>query len=331
MTDEHRHVTLLLGPPGAGKGTQARFLRDTLHVPHVASGDLLREHQRRGTPLGQAVASYMDAGDLVPDQLVVDMIVDRLARDDARRGALLDGFPRTRTQAQIVDTNLAAQAASVRAALYLEVEKELLISRIAGRWLCASCQATYPSHSGRAPHNGICVNCGDRLFQRPDDRPDVVQHRIEVYLRETLPVVDHYSRQKLLVRIDGAKPIEEVRAALCMSLGGVVRGRRRGHWHLYIKDRLGSRDGSIGWHGRTLCGKYTDASDDREPGSAESFRADACRRCRMALRARQGPVADDSERAPTPSAPDAMASRASAPKPKPRWDLHGEAGGGWHQ
>src|SRR5918997_5582588 len=119
MTATERQIILLLGPPGAGKGTQARFLHDTLNVPHIASGDLLREHRRRGTPLGTAALEYMDRGDLVPDQLVVDMIVDRLRRDDARRGALLDGFPRTRAQAEVLDANLVETHSTVGVAIYL--------------------------------------------------------------------------------------------------------------------------------------------------------------------------------------------------------------------
>ena len=157
MTATERQIILLLGPPGAGKGTQARFLHETLNVPHIASGDLLREHRRRGTPLGTDAQEYMDRGDLVPDQLVVDMIVDRLRRPDARRGALLDGFPRTRTQAEVLDANLAETASAVGAALYLDVPTEVLVQRIAGRWLCGSCQATYPGHADGPPGDGTCM------------------------------------------------------------------------------------------------------------------------------------------------------------------------------
>ena len=287
----YRSIILLLGPPGAGKGTQARFLRDALAVPHIASGDLLRDHRQRGTPLGHAAQAYMDRGDLVPDQLVVDMVMERLDRDDARRGALLDGFPRTRAQAQVVDDDLAARGSIVRVALYLEVPTEVLVERIAGRWLCPSCQATYPSHSSAPPGDGRCVACRDRLYQRADDRPEVVQKRIAVYLRETLPVVDHYARRGLLVRVDGSRSIEAVRTTLCSDLGGVVRGRRRDHWHLYMIHQFRPDDGRSAWHGRTLCGKFVDSLSGRERGSEDSFRAHPCRRCRLVLRARQGPIA----------------------------------------
>ena len=193
-----RGVVLLLGPPGAGKGTQARFLGEVLGIPHVASGDLLREHRRRNTPLGSAAQAYMDRGDLVPDQLVIDIVMERLKRSDAGPGALLDGFPRTRAQAQVLDKSLEAQGEGVRAALYLEVPKAVLLERLAGRWLCGSCQATYPAHSSTPPTAGVCTACGDQLYQRPDDRPDVVENRVEVYLRETLPVIEHYAAPGLL-------------------------------------------------------------------------------------------------------------------------------------
>src|SRR5215213_1387965 len=249
-TDGYRPIVLLLGPPGAGKGTQARFLRDTLAIPHIASGDLLREHRRRGSPLGKAATAYMDRGELVPDQMVVDMIMDRLDRPDADRGAFLDGFPRSLVQALAVDEHLAKMRSEVRQALYLDVATEVLVDRIAGRWLCPSCQATYPSHSGTAPNEGRCQACKDELYQRPDDHPDVVQKRIEVYLRETMPVIEHYAQRGLMVPVDGNRSIEMVRATLCASLGGVVRGHRRGHWHLYTSDRLRADEDGSRWHGR---------------------------------------------------------------------------------
>ena len=298
-TDGYRPIILLLGPPGAGKGTQARFLHDTLAVPHISSGDLLRAHRRQGTPLGNAAQAYMDRGDLVPDQLVLDMVMDRLERADARRGALLDGFPRTRTQAQVADQHLAARRSIVRVALYLEVPTEVLVERIAGRWLCPSCQATYPSHSSAPPGDGRCVACRDQLYQRADDRPEVVQQRIDVYLRETLPVVEHFARRDLLVRVDGNRSIEAVRTTLCNNLGGVVRGLRHDHWHLYLSDQFRADDDRSDWHGRTLCGRYVDSRSGRERGSEDAFRAHPCRRCQLELRARQRPILDAPAPPPT--------------------------------
>jgi adenylate kinase len=301
MTIEgYRPIILLLGPPGAGKGTQARFLRDTLGIPHIASGDLLREHRRRGTPLGKAATAYMDRGELVPDQMVVDMVMDRLQRPDAARGAFLDGFPRSLVQAQAVDEHLARMHSEVRQALYLEVATEVLVDRIAGRWLCPSCQATYPSHSGKAPNEGRCQACKDELYQRPDDHPDVVQKRIEVYLRETMPVIDHYARSGAMVRVDGNRSIEAVRATLCASLGGVVRGQRRSHWHLYISDALHEDEDGTRWHGRTLCRRYVDSSHNTVRGFESDFHAHPCRHCFVELRPRQRPILELPTAAPPP-------------------------------
>jgi adenylate kinase len=281
-----RPIVLLLGPPGAGKGTQARFLRDTLGVPHIASGDLLRDHRRLGTPLGVAAQAYMDKGDLVPDQLVIDMVMERLAQPDARRGALLDGSPRTRAQAEVIDDMLIVRKSTVRTALYLTVPTPILVERIAGRWLCPSCQASYPGRSTGPPGNGTCSECRDRLYQRPDDRADVVQHRIEVYLSATMPVIDHYDRRGLLVTVDGDRSVTTVRTSLCISLGGVVRGRRRDRWHLFISDDLQAIRGDREWHGRTLCGHVVGSPNDPLLGTENDFRSHPCHACHVAIRAR---------------------------------------------
>lgn len=278
---------LLLGGPGAGKGTQARFLARILGVPHVASGEILREHGRHGTPLGNAARAYMDRGDLVPDRLVIDMIVERLDRSDAERGALLDGFPRTLAQAEALDRRLSERSEAVRAAVYLEVSKDVLIARLAGRWLCSSCQAVYHEGTTPAAADGVCSACGDRLYQRPDDRRSVVEKRVEVYFRETLPMIEHYAARGLLRRIDGERSVEEVRAALAASLGGVVRGRRRARWHVFVA-HPDAGEGPGLWPDRTLCGKYVAGPTERETGSLDDFRTDPCRRCRHALRVRQG-------------------------------------------
>jgi hypothetical protein len=193
-------------------------------------------------------------------------------------------------QALAVDEHLAKMHAEVRLALYLDVAKEVLVDRIAGRWLCPSCQATYPSHSGTAPHEGKCQACMDDLYQRPDDHPEVVQKRIEVYLQETMPVIDHYAASNLVVRLDGNRSIEQVRATLCASLGGVVRGHRRSHWHLYISDALhADRDGTK-WHGRTLCRRYVDSTHSTVRGTEDDFHIHPCRHCFIEIRPRQRPI-----------------------------------------
>ena len=217
----HRHdeVVLLLGAPGAGKGTQARFLSDLLGVPHVASGDLLRDHRQRGTVLGKAAQDYMDRGDLVPDALVVDMIADRLNEPDARRGALLDGFPRTLTQARALEERLTQRGGAVRSAIYVEVPTEVLVERLAGRWLCRTCQASYHEMFNPSSRPGVCDACAGELYQRTDDKREVVANRVAVYLRDTLPVVEHYAQQGILQRVDGNQSIQAVKAALRQALG----------------------------------------------------------------------------------------------------------------
>lgn len=293
MTPQHdRSIVLLLGAPGAGKGTQARFLHHLLAIPHIASGDLLREHRRRGTPLGLAAQAYMERGDLVPDQMVVEVVMERLQRSDAARGALLDGFPRSLAQAQTLDALLAEQQSAVQTALYLDVPTDVLVQRIAGRWLCPSCQATYPSRTSTPPGDGRCVACKDQLYQRHDDRPEVVQQRLDVYLRQTLPVIDHYAARGVLVRIDGSRDIAQVRASLCASLGGVVRGHHHDRWHLYVSNRLRADDATGPWQGRTLCGRRVADRTGHQRGQESDFLEHPCRLCYQELRPRQRPIAE---------------------------------------
>src|SRR4051812_27683274 len=161
----HDEVVLLLGAPGAGKGTQARFLAQTLGVPHVASGELLREHRAQGTALGRAAKEYMDRGDLVPDRVVVDMIADRLNEDDARHCALLDGFPRTLPQAEALEARLAERGGRVLMAIYVEVPTDVLVERLGGRWMCRVCQTAYHQVFNPPTVAGVCTACGGELYQ----------------------------------------------------------------------------------------------------------------------------------------------------------------------
>jgi adenylate kinase len=217
----HRHdeVVLLFGAPGAGKGTQARYLAEVLRVPHVASGDLLRENRQRGTRLGRAAQAFMDRGDLVPDDLVVDMIVERLDGADAAHGALLDGFPRTLAQSRTLEGQLAERGGRVCGAIYIDVPTNVLIERLAGRWLCRTCQASYHELFHAPAEARVCDACEGELYQRADDKREVVANRIKVYLRDTLPVVNCYEQRGLLLRVDGDRPIAAVRAALRDVLG----------------------------------------------------------------------------------------------------------------
>lgn len=219
-------VVLLLGAPGAGKGTQARLLAEELAVPHVASGDLLRDHRRRGAALGQRARIYMDRGDLVPDELVVDMIVDRLHEADAAGGALLDGFPRTLPQARSLDARLAERGGAVRSAIYVKVPRPVLVERLAGRWLCRACHASYHQVHNPSTTGDTCDACGGQLYQRLDDTREVVENRVAVYLRDTMPVIEHYDGLGVLHLVDGNRGIEDVRsdvfAAARLRLGALA-------------------------------------------------------------------------------------------------------------
>jgi adenylate kinase len=214
MTSSRYAVTLLIGAPGAGKGTQARFICEALGIPHVATGDLLREHRRRGTPLGAIVRQYMDRGELVPDDLVVEMVARRLEEPDATRGVLLDGFPRTRAQARALDADLAAQGGGVERVFFLDVPTQVLVDRLVGRRVCESCQGTFNLHTDDIGPELECPECGEQLVSRPDDQRDVVERRVGVYMRETAPVVEHYRVADVLRRVNGHRPIEEIRAEL---------------------------------------------------------------------------------------------------------------------
>jgi adenylate kinase len=211
-------VLVLIGAPGAGKGTQARLITQVLGIPHLASGDLLREHRRRGTPLGRTARAYMDRGDLVPDDLVVKMVIERLGRPDAMSGALLDGFPRTLAQAAALDIELAAHDGGVRAAVLLDVQPEALVARLSGRRVCIGCQGTFNVALQALPFDGTCPACGDRLTQRPDDTPDVVSHRVRVYQRETEPIVDHYRSRGVLQVVNADRAVDMITADLLAAV-----------------------------------------------------------------------------------------------------------------
>lgn len=211
-------VTLLIGAPGAGKGTQARVVCEALGIPHIASGDLLRDHRRRGTPLGEIARSYMDRGDLVPDDLVIEMVIDRLGAQDAADGALLDGFPRTLAQAEALDAELVARGGGVRMAIDLDVPTDALIARICGRRVCVGCGGTFHVELQRLPRDGSCPDCRDRLVQREDDSESVVAHRAAVYQESTTPVLEHYRRCGLVHAVDGDRSVQKITTDLLALL-----------------------------------------------------------------------------------------------------------------
>jgi adenylate kinase len=204
------NVLVLLGAPGAGKGTQAQALEAPLGLPRIATGDLFRAAARDGTALGAEAKAYMDRGELVPDEITVNMLLERLALPDASGGVILDGFPRTRSQAEALDRALAARAAHVDAALLVDVPADQLFRRLSGRWLCR--EAGHPYHEIAHPPRvaGVCDLDGSALFQRDDDRPDVVKARLDKQLGALAEVVDHYRAAGLLGTVDGCRSIEAV-------------------------------------------------------------------------------------------------------------------------
>ncbi|MGQ9567166.1 MAG: adenylate kinase [Anaerolineae bacterium] len=214
MRKDGRIFIVLLGAPGAGKGTQAELLQGDFGLAHISSGDLFREHLKRGTPLGQLAQSYMDRGELVPDDVTVAMVRERLQEPDCRAGAILDGFPRTVAQAEALDALLEAMGERICAVPYVKVSQDVLLERLSGRWTCRQCGAVYHVLYHPPKVAGVCDECGGPLYQRPDDTPETQRRRIAVYLEQTAPLIAHYQARGLLVEVDGERPIEEVHAAL---------------------------------------------------------------------------------------------------------------------
>jgi adenylate kinase len=210
---------ILLGAPGAGKGTQAELLEKALKIPHVASGDIFRDNLARGTELGLQAKKYMDQGKLVPDDVTVRMILGRLSEPDCANGAILDGFPRTIEQAEALSNALAEQGQKIEAVLYVKVSTEELLRRLSGRYICKICQSVYHVSFGPPKRPGICDKCGGELYQRSDDSPETAKKRLDVYMQETMPLIEYYRERDLLREIDGEQSIEAVQDALLRAIG----------------------------------------------------------------------------------------------------------------
>lgn len=217
--DAERLILLLVGAVGAGKGTQAGALSKELGLVHLASGNLFRAALAAGTPLGEAARSYMEAGELVPDELTIAMFMEELARPHAAAGAILDGFPRTVGQATALDETLAARGERIRRVLYIEVPTEALVRRVAGRWVCPQCGTPYHEDTDPPRVPGICDKDGGPLRQRDDDRPEVVRARLEKQVPPMLAVIDHYERAGIVERLDGTKPIEAMTEEILARIG----------------------------------------------------------------------------------------------------------------
>jgi len=211
---------VLLGGPGSGKGTQAEGLSEDLGVPHVSTGDLFRENLSNETALGLKAKEYMSAGQLVPDEVTVAMVRERLAKPDCADGVLLDGFPRTEVQAQALDQVLGDQGKALDLVIYIKVSEETLKARLSGRWICKECGQVYHTLFSPPKVAGKCDVCGGDLYQRPDDAPEVQGKRIAVYMQQTMPLIQHYRNRGLLVEIDGEQGIEDVRRSILAAVAG---------------------------------------------------------------------------------------------------------------
>lgn len=210
---------IMLGAPGAGKGTQAKMIADKYSIPHISTGDIFRANIKNGTELGKKAKTYMDQGLLVPDELVVDLVVDRVGQEDCANGYVLDGFPRTIPQAESLDTALEKLGSKVDYAINVEVPDENIVRRMSGRRACVSCGATYHIVHIPTKVEGICDRCGSELILRDDDKPETVKKRLAVYHEQTQPLIDYYNNKKVLVEVDGTKDMNDVFADIVKILG----------------------------------------------------------------------------------------------------------------
>jgi len=209
---------VLLGPPGAGKGTQAQIISKTLNLAHISSGDIFRENLKNETELGKKANEFMRRGELVPDDLTIAMIQDRLSRPDCVDGALLDGFPRTPAQAEALSKMLADWGVGIDCVPYISVAPEILIERLSGRWTCPSCGYVYHEQFNPPVVVGYCDKDGSKLYQREDDKSETVTRRIDVYLTQTSPLIEYYRGKNLLAEIDGTLSIDEVTKKLLAEI-----------------------------------------------------------------------------------------------------------------
>lgn len=201
---------VLLGPPGAGKGTQASAIVKKYNIPHISTGDIFRANIKEGTELGKKAKEYMDKGLLVPDELVVDLVKDRLNQKDCSEGFLLDGFPRTVKQAEALDAELLSMGIGLDRVINIDADSKILIERAIGRRVCKECGATYHIKFNPPKNEGICDNDNMTLFQRDDDVEETVATRINVYFEQTQPLIDYYQQKGLILNIDGTKPIDDI-------------------------------------------------------------------------------------------------------------------------
>lgn len=209
---------ILLGPPGAGKGTQATMLAEKSGLVHVSSGDLFRAALRDGTELGMKAKQYMDRGELVPDNVVIGMILERIGEPDCEKGVIFDGFPRTVDQATALEASLSEQSQSIDSVIYMTVPNDVLLKRISGRRTCKSCGAVFNTYYFPPQKEGVCDVCGGELYQRSDDTEETARNRLDVYFQQTTPLIDHYRGAGILHEIDGEQDIAVVTEAMMAVL-----------------------------------------------------------------------------------------------------------------
>jgi len=213
---------IILGAPGAGKGTQAEILSREMNLPRIASGDLFRQALEEKSELGLLAKSYMEEGRLVPDEIAIRMVLERISLPDCVSGCLFDGFPRTLEQAEVLDKALAEQGKSIAKAIYIQVTKEEFLKRLSGRWLCRNCQTPYHLVTSPPKVQGKCDKCGGELYQRPDDNEETVRERLEVFFAQTAPILDYYRKQNKLIEVNGNLGIQEVAREVISVLRGEV-------------------------------------------------------------------------------------------------------------
>ena len=210
---------IMLGAPGAGKGTLAKMIAEKYSIPHISTGDIFRANIKNGTELGKKAKSYMDKGQLVPDELTLDLIMDRFKQDDCKNGYVLDGFPRTIPQAEALDTALKAKGEKVDFAIDVDVPDENIVKRMGGRRACVGCGATYHVVYSPTKVEGVCDKCGEELIVRDDDKPETVLNRLEVYHNQTQPLIDYYNEKGILKSVDGTVDMKDVFNAIVDILG----------------------------------------------------------------------------------------------------------------
>ena len=212
-------IVVFLGAPGAGKGTQAAVVSQEMHMAHLSSGDLFRQAVERGDALGQRVKDYMERGALVPDEITIQMVLERLSQFDVQSGVILDGFPRNLIQAESLDKALSGGLyEKVDVAVYISVEQAELVRRLSSRWLCRQCQTPY-NYDGPKEAVPACVKCNGELYQRPDDAPETVQKRLGVYFKDTMPLIEYYKQRGTLAEIDGDGNVESIAERIVKAIG----------------------------------------------------------------------------------------------------------------